>query len=52
LERNAPARAFYERLGGIIAAQRDEDFAGTKLVELGIVWPSPADLVQRTLPTA
>lgn len=51
LERNAPARAFYERLGGSVAARRDEDFAGTTLVELGVVWQSPADLIQRTLPT-
>lgn len=51
LERNTPARAFYERLGGRVAARREEDFVGTKLIELGIVWSSPADLVQRTLAT-
>lgn len=38
LERNAGARKFYERLGGRVATQREEDFADTKLIELGVVW--------------
>ena len=51
LERTMAARAFYERLGGRVAARREEDFVGARLIELGIVWSSPAGLVRRTLAT-
>ena len=48
LERNLPARAFYERLGGTVLTQRDEDFGGTKLIELAVAWNSPTMLHNRT----
>jgi ribosomal protein S18 acetylase RimI-like enzyme len=47
LEQNVGARAIYERLGGITAMRREEDFGGTFLTELGIVWSAATDLEQR-----
>jgi L-amino acid N-acyltransferase YncA len=38
LERNLGARAFYERLGGTVAAHHQRDFGGTFLNEIGYVW--------------
>lgn len=39
LERNLPARAFYERLGGTPGLVSDEDHDGVMLTDLAIVWP-------------
>lgn len=39
LEENAPARAFYERLGGKIIAERLADIAGAAHHELAHSWP-------------
>ena len=48
LEQNVGARAFYERLGGIPATQREQAFGEATLTELGIVWASAAALAERT----
>jgi ribosomal protein S18 acetylase RimI-like enzyme len=45
LHDNAPARAFYERLGGRVAGQREERFAGALLYEVGYGWPRIATLL-------
>ena len=37
---NAPARAFYERLGGTLVGQREERFGGALLYEAGYGWPA------------
>ncbi len=39
LRDNAPARAFYERLGAQPAGEREERFAGALLYEVGYGWP-------------
>ena len=47
LERNVGARAFYERLGGIVATQREQAFGEATLTELGTVWAHGAALELR-----
>jgi ribosomal protein S18 acetylase RimI-like enzyme len=47
LERNLGARAFYERLGGAVAAHHQRDFGGTQLDELGYVWRDVSELQRR-----
>jgi ribosomal protein S18 acetylase RimI-like enzyme len=44
IEQNAPARRFYEALGGREAAKKDQAFGSTSLVELGYVWNSVGEL--------
>ncbi|MCC6984278.1 MAG: GNAT family N-acetyltransferase [Bauldia sp.] len=44
LRENRPACAFYERLGGIVAADRIEDIAGSQHPELAYLWPNLATL--------
>ncbi|MBV8165940.1 MAG: GNAT family N-acetyltransferase [Alphaproteobacteria bacterium] len=39
LEANAPARAFYEALGGQPLGRRDDSFGGVRLSEIGYGWP-------------
>jgi ribosomal protein S18 acetylase RimI-like enzyme len=46
LAANAPARAFYERLGGEPAGQREERFAGALLDEVGYGWPRIETLLE------
>jgi ribosomal protein S18 acetylase RimI-like enzyme len=46
LEDNAPARVFYEALGGEPLGNRDETFAGVKLNEIGYGWPRIEALLQ------
>jgi len=48
IEANAPARRFYEVLGGREATRKDQQFGDRTLVELGYVWPSAAALLART----
>jgi ribosomal protein S18 acetylase RimI-like enzyme len=47
LEKNLPARAFYERIGGTpdIAIQQDHD--GVLLTDIAILWPRIATLKER-----
>lgn len=40
IERNAPARRFYEALGGREATKKDQTFGAMSVVELGYVWGS------------
>ena len=47
IEQNLPARRFYEALGGTHATQRNQEFGGKSLVELGYSWPTVADLRER-----
>lgn len=47
IEANAPARRFYEALGGREAVAKDQQFGEKTLVELGYVWPSLDDLRAR-----
>ena len=46
LAANDPARAFYERLGGEIAGQREERVAGALLDEVGYGWPRIESLLE------
>jgi len=39
IKKNFGARWFYERLGGVAAAQHERNFGGKVLVEIGYVWP-------------
>ena len=48
IEENAPARRFYEVLGGREAMKKDQQFGDRTLVELGYVWPSASALLSRT----
>lgn len=48
IEGNAPARRFYEVLGGREATRKDQPFGGRTLIELGYVWPSANALLSRT----
>jgi ribosomal protein S18 acetylase RimI-like enzyme len=47
LEKNLPARAFYERLGGMPGIISEEDHDGVKLTDLAILWPRIATLRER-----
>ena len=38
LRENAAARCFYERLGGIIVCEREEEQSGATLVEVAYGW--------------
>ena len=44
IDRNEPARRFYETLGGRAAAKKDQLFGSKSIVELGYVWSSLAAL--------
>jgi len=46
LTANEPARGFYERLGGQLAGQREERFAGALLYEVGYGWPRIETLLE------
>lgn len=46
LDANAPALAFYRKLGGTPGPKQLTDFAGTKLPETAMQWPSPAALLR------
>jgi len=48
VEANAPARRFYELLGGREATRKDQQFGDRTLVELGYAWPSADALLART----
>jgi ribosomal protein S18 acetylase RimI-like enzyme len=48
LEKNLPARAFYERLGGTRGIVSEEEHDGVKLTDLAILWPRIATLRERT----
>jgi len=39
LRENAPARSFYEALGGKIVVEKTDEWLGTPLVELAYGWP-------------
>jgi len=43
---NAPARTFYEGLGGQLTGQREERFAGALLYEVGYGWPRIETLLE------
>jgi ribosomal protein S18 acetylase RimI-like enzyme len=47
LEKNAPARAFYARLGGIPGIASKEHHDGIMLTDLAILWPRIATLRER-----
>ncbi len=47
LEKNLPARAFYERLGGTPGSVSEEEHDGVKLIDLAILWPRIATLRER-----
>lgn len=47
LDANAPARRFYERLGGRATVTRDDDRDGVVLREIAYVWPDAAALRAR-----
>lgn len=49
LEKNLPARAFYERLGGTPSVTSEEEHDGVMLTDLAILWPSMATLKERTI---
>lgn len=38
VEKNFGARWFYERLGGVVAARREQNFGGKMITELGYAW--------------
>lgn len=40
IRENRPARAFYERLGGIPCGEQDDTLAGHPVVDVGYGWPS------------
>jgi ribosomal protein S18 acetylase RimI-like enzyme len=44
LEKNLPARAFYQRLGGAPGVVSEEEHDGVKLTDLAILWPRIATL--------
>jgi ribosomal protein S18 acetylase RimI-like enzyme len=48
IDANAPARHFYEALGGVEATRKDQTFGDRTLVGLGYVWPSLDALLERT----
>jgi GNAT superfamily N-acetyltransferase len=52
LEKNLPARAFYERLGGTPDVTIQEDHDGIMLTDLAITWPRIAILREHTQGTA
>jgi len=47
LEKNIPARNFYEKLGGKIVAQELKDFGGRELIEIAYGWDR-LDLIPKT----
>ena len=51
LEKNASARAFYERLGGKQDVTSDEDHDGVMLTDIAILWPRVATLHERATET-
>lgn len=46
LAENHPARRFYERLGGVYATERVEEFAGGSIDEVAYGWPDVTALIQ------
>lgn len=46
LEANAPARAFYEALGGIFVRTKSIDIVGQTLTEVGYGWPDLGALLE------
>ncbi|MFM9865040.1 MAG: N-acetyltransferase family protein [Micropepsaceae bacterium] len=48
LEKNLPARAFYERLGGTPGLVSEEDHDGVTLTDVAILWPRVELLTERT----
>jgi ribosomal protein S18 acetylase RimI-like enzyme len=47
IDKNMPARRFYETLGGQYTTQKDQEFGSKTLVELGYTWSAVADLAGR-----
>ncbi len=47
LEKNMPARAFYERLGGTPGIVSEETHDGVRLADLAILWPRVETLKER-----
>jgi hypothetical protein len=47
LEKNLPARAFYERLGGTPDIVSEEAHDGVMLTDLAILWPQVRTLNER-----
>jgi len=47
IEANAPARRFYEVLGGREATRKEQAFGASSLTELGYVWPSADALLRQ-----
>lgn len=45
LENNAPARGFYEALGGVPAGEKTEEIVGATIHEVAYGWPSIDDLL-------
>jgi ribosomal protein S18 acetylase RimI-like enzyme len=48
IDKNTPARRFYETLGGQHTTRKDQEFGSKTLVELGYTWPSLRDLSENT----
>ncbi len=47
LQRNAPARAFYEALGGALAGEKTITIGPSELVDVAYAWPAARELVRR-----
>ena len=47
LEKNGPARAFYEALGGVLSAQKVISIGPSELVDVAHCWPDARTLVSR-----
>jgi ribosomal protein S18 acetylase RimI-like enzyme len=46
LRENVPARAFYERLGGVLVGQKDDEQSGTTLTEVAYGWRDLSSLLR------